>query len=76
MIMKFKKKIETVGGYDYVMSSSTKLGKHMGKWIIIYDNEIVASNENLIEIYNKFKKEYPNKIPFIMKLAKKPNILL
>ena len=76
MIMESEKEMQAVEGYDYVMSASEKLGEHMGKWIIVYDNEIVASDEDLIGIYNKFKEEHPGKIPFVMKLAKEPNMLL
>jgi len=44
------------------MTMGEQLGQYAGKWIIVYDNKIVDSHENLIGIYNKFKKDNPDKI--------------
>ena len=71
-----KKKMQYSSGYDYVMTIGEQLGQYAGKWIIVYDDKIVDSNENLIGIYNKFKKDNPDKNPFVMKVVKEANMLL
>lgn len=69
------KKIQS-SDYDYVMNHPEETGKHLGKWILVFGNKIVASDQNLIKIYNQFKKDNPSDDPFVMKLAKEPNMLL
>ncbi len=74
--MSVKEAMKTSSGYDYVMTHPKEIGKHLGKWILIYDDKIISVDEDLIKIYRQFEKDYPKKIPFVMKLPKEPNMLL
>ncbi len=58
------------------MSISDELGKHLGQWIAVVDNEIVASGETAKEVYEKAKQKYPDSEPFIMKIPKETVMLL
>lgn len=71
-----KDTMQTISGYDYAMSHPDEIGKHLGKWILIFEGAIVASDIDLIKIYRQFQKDNPKKVPFIMKFPKEPNMLL
>ena len=64
------------GEYEYVMSISDKLGEHIGEWIAVIGEKIVAHGESFKEVYEKAKKEFPTKEPFIMKVPKEAIMLL
>jgi hypothetical protein len=55
-------------GFEYVMSLGDKLGEYVEKWIVVLDNKIVASGENLKEVYRKAKEKYPQDTLFVMKV--------
>lgn len=54
--------------FQYVMSMGNDLGEYIEKWIIVLDNRIVASGNDLKKIYREFKGKYPEKTPFVMKV--------
>jgi len=62
--------------YEYIMSISNELGQHLGEWIAVVGEEIVASGETAKEVYDKAKGKYPDKEPFIMKIPKETVMLL
>ena len=62
--------------YEYVMPARKQLGKHLGEWIAIVGDEIVASGEDAKEVYRESRAKYPDKIPFIMKIPKEAVMLL
>jgi len=62
--------------YEYIMSISNELGQHLGEWIAVVGEEIVASGETAKEVYDKAKERYPDKEPFIMKIPKETVMLL
>ena len=62
--------------YEYIMSISDELGQHLGEWIAVVGEEIVASGETAKEVYDKAKERYPDKEPFIMKIPKETVMLL
>lgn len=62
--------------YEYVMSISNELGQHLGEWIAVIGEKIVASGKDFKEVYDKAKKDYPDKEPFIMKIPKETVMLL
>ena len=62
--------------YEYVMSISNQLGQHLGEWIAVVGEEIVATGETAKEVYDKAKAKYPEKEPFIMKIPKETVMLL
>lgn len=76
MIMDGKKKMQASKGYDYVMSIGDQLGDYAGKWIMVYDDEIIDSDENFSVAHKKFKQKCPDKTPFVMKILKEPDMLL
>lgn len=62
--------------YEYVMSISDELGQHLGDWIAVVGEEIVATGSTAKEVYDKAREKYPNKEPFIMKIPKETVMLL
>lgn len=58
------------------MSISEELGQHLGKWIAVIDEKIVAIGDNFKDVYAEAKEKYPNKEPFIMKVPKETVMLL
>lgn len=60
--------------YDYFMR--TNLKKHIGSWIAIIDDEIVASGKDVKEIYAKVKREYPEKRPLLTRVPNKETMIL
>ena len=62
--------------YEYIMSISLELGQHLGEWIAVVGEEIVATGETAKEVYDKAKEKYPDREPFIMKIPKETVMLL
>jgi len=54
--------------FEYVMSMGNKLGKYVEKWIVVLDNNIVASGDDLKEVYKIAKEKYPTRTLFAMKV--------
>ncbi|MDI6905363.1 MAG: DUF5678 domain-containing protein [Candidatus Bathyarchaeia archaeon] len=50
------------------MSLGDELGKYVEKWIVVLDNTIVASGQNLKEVYRRAKRKHPRKTLFVMKV--------
>ncbi len=74
--MSLKNTVSINSGFDYVLNNPKETGKHLGKWILVFENKIVASDEDLIKIYRQFQKNKPKCVPFVMKISKEPNMLL
>ncbi|RNJ75216.1 MAG: hypothetical protein EB830_06490 [Nitrosopumilus sp. H13] len=49
---------------------------YAGKWIVIIDDEIVASDADLDNIIGDVRKKYPGKIPYVRKALESGEILL
>jgi len=64
--------------YDFgsVMTMGKELENYVGEWIGIVDNKIVARGKDAKEAFNKTKKKYPNKIPYIMRVPNDGVMLL
>ena len=62
--------------YEYVMSINDQLGKYLGNWISVVDEEIVDTGQDAKAVYDKAKKKYPDKTPFVMKIPKETVMLL
>ena len=45
-----------------------KLGKHVDEWVAVVDNVVVSSGKSAKEVYSEAKKQYPAKVPFVMKV--------
>ena len=52
-----------MGNYEYFLKSD--LSAHIGDWLAIVDEKIVASGSSAKEVYLKAKSLYPDKIPFL-----------
>ena len=62
--------------YEYILSAPDKLGEHLGEWIAVVGEEIVAAGGNAQDVYLKAKAKHADKTPFIMKLPKETMMLL
>ena len=62
--------------YEYVMSMQEELGQHLGEWIAVVGEDIVATSKTAKKVYDKAKEKYPNREPFIMKIPKETVMLL
>ena len=49
--------------FTYFMS--TDLSKHLGKWIAIIDEKVVAEGDNAKAVYDAAKHKFPDKVPFL-----------
>ncbi len=63
-------------GYEHVMPINDQLGKYLGDWISVVDEEIVDAGHDAKAVYDKAKKKYPNRTPFVMKIPKETVMLL
>ena len=63
-------------GYEFVMSERAQLGEHLGEWIAVVGDGIVASGDDVKVVYKKSITEHPNEIPLIMKVPKETVMLL
>jgi hypothetical protein len=54
--------------FEYVMSLGDELGSYVEKWIVVLDNNIVASGENLKQVYEEAKVRHPKRTLFVMKV--------
>ena len=62
--------------YEYVMSMGKELGQHLGEWVAVVGDSIVATGKTAKEVYDEAKEEYPDREPFIMKIPKETVMLL
>ena len=62
--------------YEHVMPINDQLGKYLGDWISVVDEEIVDAGHDAKTVYDKAKKKYPNRTPFVMKIPKETVMLL
>lgn len=56
------------GELEYLMSVEDKLGNYVDRWVAVVEERIVAEGDTAREVFEKAKKQFPNKIPFIMKV--------
>ena len=61
---------------DYEWFIQTDTSKYKGKYVIIKDQRVVCSGENLKELMDKFKREHPGKTPIITKIPKDEILVL
>lgn len=48
---------------NYETYLALDLAKYAGKWIAVLENKVIASGSDFQEVFEKTKKEYPNKKP-------------
>jgi len=53
--------------FDFYLTLN--LEKYAGKWIAILDNQVVASGDNFKDVFDKVKKEHPNKRPLFDRVS-------
>jgi hypothetical protein len=44
---------------------NTDMSKHIGDWLAIVDEKIVASGKNAKDVYRQAKEHYPSKTPML-----------
>lgn len=57
----------------YVRLDKTGLEK---KYVIIVNGEVVAKGENIEEMLERVRREYPNEIPFVAKVPEERMLIL
>lgn len=62
--------------YEYVMSMGEELGQHLGEWIAVVGDSIIATGKIAKEVYDEAREKYPDREPFIMKIPKETVMLL
>lgn len=60
--------------YEFFMRSD--LSNYVGNWVAIVDDEVVASGKNVKEIYEKVKREHPEKKPLLTRIPDKETMIL
>ena len=51
-----------------VFSMGDKLGEHVDEWVAVVDDVVVSSGQSAKKVYSEAKKQYPAKVPFVMKV--------
>ena len=64
--------------FEHVMEMGVKneLSEYVGYWIAVIDNKVVAKEKDAKTAYLKAKDQYPNKVPFVMKVPTEDVMLL
>ena len=62
--------------YEYILSARDQLGEHLGEWIAVVGEEIVATGGNAKAVFQKAKEKHAGKTPFIIKIPKETVMLL
>ena len=56
--------------------SMQDLGKYVGQWIAIVNDEIVSTGESGKEVFNEAKQKFPRNIPLLLKVPSNTIMLL
>jgi hypothetical protein len=56
------------GELEYIISIGDKLGDYVNLWIAVVDDHIVAKGSTATEVFQEAKRQFPKKIPFVMKV--------
>jgi Family of unknown function (DUF5678) len=64
--------------FEHIMDMGDKneLSEYVGYWIGVVDGKIVAKEKDAKTAYLKTKSQYPNKVPFVMKVPTEDVMLL
>ena len=60
--------------FDFIVSSG-QLGKYAGKWIAVVDH-IVFPGDSAKEVFERARREHPEKVPLVMKVPRETVMLL
>jgi len=52
-----------MNNYEFYMKAD--LHEHLGEWVAIVDEKIVAHGKSVKQVYAEAKKHFPDKIPFL-----------
>ena len=52
-----------MGNYEFFLK--TDLSGHVGEWVAIVDQKVVASGKSVKAVYEKARKLHPGKTPFL-----------
>jgi len=56
--------------------SMKDLGKYIGKWIAIVDEEIVSTGKAGKDVFNEAKEKHPGSIPLVLKVPSSTVMLM
>lgn len=68
-----KHMIEVYADYEWFLENDFR--EYSGKWLAIVNKRIVASGNDVNQLIQQTKKQYPNKKPLITKVKDKLSIL-
>lgn len=54
--------------FEYIMTIGNELGKFVDQWIAVIDEEIVASDASIVNVYREVREKHASKTPLIMKV--------
>lgn len=60
---------------SYAFFMDADLTEYIGKWIVIVNEEIVSSGEDIKKIYNEAKEKYPKKKLLITRVPDRENCI-
>lgn len=66
---------KTKGEFECLMTMRD-LGKYVGKWIAIVDEQIVSIGDAGKEVFKEAKRKHPKKTPFVLKVPSSSVMLL
>jgi hypothetical protein len=55
---------------------STDLHKFLGQWVAIVDKKVVAHGPDARVVFERAKKDYPGRIPFLAAVPKSTTMIL
>lgn len=56
---------------DFEFYSGTDLSKYSGKWVVIVNEEVVASGKDSKKLLQEVKEKYPGETPLLAKVPKR-----
>lgn len=61
---------------EFEFYSLADMSNYAGKWVAILGNEVIASGDDLKEVYEKAKKKAGNKEPLFTRVPKEQETLI
>ncbi|MCX6767244.1 MAG: DUF5678 domain-containing protein [Candidatus Micrarchaeota archaeon] len=61
---------------DYSFYLNADFSRYLGQWIAIIDKKVVSHGEDAKQVYDRAKKEFPSKVPFLACVPKSTAMIL
>ena len=56
------------GEFEYLLSIQDKLGDYVDRWVAVVDDKIVVQGDSAKQVFKEAKEQFPDKVPFVMKI--------